>query len=146
MPRIMMMTARAGEGTAASEVKIPGNPTNIHRAGGRRLARVRVAGGPRRTRHQGLDPRRLIINRQKKEANKGPARQAPAPKLVTKQTRDGVEKVTASGQVREKTIKKSDGEHTQYVAPTGRVQREVVRKSDGTEQATHYAPSGKVDR
>src|SRR6266481_6255163 len=36
-----------------------------------------------------------------REVNKEPARQAPAPKLVTKQTRDGVEKVTASGQVRE---------------------------------------------
>jgi hypothetical protein len=65
---------------------------------------------------------------------------------VTKQTRDGVEKVTASGQVREKTVTKKDGEHTQYVAPTGRVQREVVRKPDGSEQTTHYGAGGKVDR
>ncbi len=80
------------------------------------------------------------------QSNKESTRQTPAPKLVTKQTRDGVEKVTASGQVREKTVTKKDGEHTQYVAPTGRVQREVVRKSDGSEQTTHYAANGKVDR
>jgi len=83
---------------------------------------------------------------QPQQANKEPARNVPAPKLTTRETRGGLEKVTSSGQVREKTVKKSDGEHTQYTGATGRVQREVVRKSDGTEQATQYAAIGKDDR
>jgi len=83
---------------------------------------------------------------QPRQATKEPVRNVPTPKLTTKEIRGGSEKVTASGQVREKTLKKSDGEHTQYMGATGRVQREIVRKPDGTEQATHYGTNGKVER
>jgi hypothetical protein len=55
MPRIMMMTERVGAGTV---VKIRGNLTS-RRAGGRRLARAKIA-------IPGLDLGRLIINRPKK--------------------------------------------------------------------------------
>ena len=60
MPRIMTMTEKAGEGA-----KIQDNLTS-HRAGGRRLARARIADGPRRMGNKGLDLGRGIINRPKK--------------------------------------------------------------------------------
>jgi hypothetical protein len=66
--------------------------------------------------------------------------------LRTKQIANGQEKVTASGQVREKLEKRSDGEHTKYIAPTGRVQREVVEKSDGSRHTIQYAPNGHVQK
>ena len=70
----------------------------------------------------------------------------PKPTLRTKQVANGEERVTASGQVREKVEKKSDGEHTKYIAPTGRVQREVVEKPNGAKETIQYAPGGKVQK
>ncbi len=67
----------------------------------------------------------------------------PQPTLHTKQIANGTEKVTTSGQVRERTEKKPDGEHTKVMAPTGRVQREIVQKPDGTRQTIQYAANGK---
>jgi hypothetical protein len=77
------------------------------------------------------------------QAGEHSAQQTPQPTLRTKQTGNGVEKVTASGQVRERIEKKPDGEHTQVIAPTGRVQREVVQKPDGSRQTIQYAANGK---
>ena len=70
----------------------------------------------------------------------------PKPTLRTKQVANGEERVTASGQVREKVEKKSDGEHTKYIAPTGRVQKEVVDKPNGSKETIQYAPGGKVQK
>ncbi len=70
----------------------------------------------------------------------------PQPALRTKQTGNGQERVTASGQIREKIEKKADGEHTRFIAPTGRVQKEEIQKVDGTRQTVQYAPSGKVQK
>ena len=59
----MMTTERAGDGIAASEVKILDNPSNLHKGDGRLSVRERIARGPRRTAHQGLAQPRQIINR-----------------------------------------------------------------------------------
>jgi hypothetical protein len=54
----MTTTERAGERTAATGVKIPDNPTNIHKADGRLSVPARAGGEI-----TGLDRRRWIINR-----------------------------------------------------------------------------------
>ncbi len=67
--------------------------------------------------------------------------------LHTKTTAGGAhERVTSSGQVREKEVIKSDGTHTQHFAPTGRMQTEVIVKSGGVQETKHFAPNGKVEK
>ena len=67
--------------------------------------------------------------------------------LQVKKTPDGGhEKVTPSGQVREREVVKVDGTHTQKIAPTGRVTTEVIVRKDGAHETQHFGPTGQVQK
>jgi hypothetical protein len=100
---------------------------------------------------RGVDRSRPGAGLKKQEApadagnvSKPPA--TPAPRLETRPTRNGIEKTTPSGVVRERVEKRHDGEHTEQFTATGRKQREEIAKTDGTVEKKYYNPGGKVNR